>query len=82
MGRIRVRRLKSAQVSGPFCASLSGADADFNRGISAYIINDINRAKKRGETAKGREYLGFHLDYILRYRRHKIILYVPAKIHT
>jgi hypothetical protein len=21
-------------------------DADFNRGISAYIINDINRAKK------------------------------------
>jgi hypothetical protein len=27
-------------------ASLSGVDADFNRGISANIINDINRAKK------------------------------------
>jgi hypothetical protein len=27
-----------------------------HHGISAYIINDINRAKKqRGETAKGRE---------------------------
>jgi hypothetical protein len=28
-------------------ASLSGVDADFNRGILAYIINDINRAKKK-----------------------------------
>jgi hypothetical protein len=27
-------------------ASLSGVDAVFNRRISAYIINDINRAKK------------------------------------
>jgi hypothetical protein len=26
-----------------------------HHGISAYIINDMNRAKKRGETAKGRE---------------------------
>jgi hypothetical protein len=25
-----------------------------HHGISAYIIYDINRAKKRGETAKGR----------------------------
>jgi hypothetical protein len=53
MARKDVRRTKSHLVSGPVWSSLSGVDAVFNRGISAYIIDDINRAKKkRGETAK------------------------------
>jgi hypothetical protein len=30
-------------------------DAVFNRGISAYIINDINRAKKKKGSKKGKE---------------------------
>jgi hypothetical protein len=40
-----VHRTISQLVSDPVWSSLSGVDADFNRGISAYIINDLNRAK-------------------------------------
>jgi hypothetical protein len=38
---------------------LSGVDAVFNRGISAYIINDIIRAKSEVIYGLRREKLGF-----------------------
>jgi hypothetical protein len=40
-------------------ASLSGVDAVFNSGISAYIINHMNRAKNEMIYGLHREKLGF-----------------------
>jgi hypothetical protein len=65
-------------------ASLSGVDAVFNRGISAYIINDINRAKFEVIYGLRREKLGFDFAFLdcngLILERHCYMKHVMCRI--